>query len=85
MQQNTWRDLKLSLERPYKNDNGEPIPTLLDITPEGEFIYESYVNPFPCNGSIILIHPFMQQGSPVESPRRELEEGIPRTRVRLLR
>ncbi|KAF4602024.1 hypothetical protein EYR40_005225 [Pleurotus pulmonarius] len=41
MQQNTWRDLRLSLERPYKNDNGEPIPTLLDITPEGEFIYES--------------------------------------------
>ncbi|KAF9492808.1 hypothetical protein BDN71DRAFT_1396116 [Pleurotus eryngii] len=41
MQQNTWRDLRLSLERPYKNDNGESIPTLLDITPEGEFIYES--------------------------------------------
>lgn len=52
MEQNTWRDLRLSLERPYKNDNGEPIPTLLDITPEGEFIYESYVSPFPCNSSV---------------------------------
>ncbi|KAJ8456329.1 hypothetical protein ONZ45_g18765 [Pleurotus djamor] len=37
----SWRDLKLSLERPYKNDNGEPILNLLDITQQGEFIYET--------------------------------------------
>ncbi|KAK7054802.1 hypothetical protein VNI00_003265 [Paramarasmius palmivorus] len=35
-----WKQTKLSLERPYKNDNGEHLPTLLDITAEGELIYE---------------------------------------------
>lgn len=38
-----WKKLRLSIERPYKNDNGDPIPTLLDITPEGQHIYEPYV------------------------------------------
>ena len=36
-----WKKLKLSLERPYKNDNGDHIPVLLDITPDGP-IYEEY-------------------------------------------
>ena len=31
-----YKKLKLSLERPYKDDNGEPIPVLLDITPDGQ-------------------------------------------------
>ncbi|THH08655.1 hypothetical protein EW145_g2561 [Phellinidium pouzarii] len=35
-----WRKIKLSLERPYKDDNGQPTPTLLDITQDGQFIYE---------------------------------------------
>lgn len=35
-----WRNTKLSLERPYKDDNGHPIRTLLDITQDGQFIYE---------------------------------------------
>ena len=35
-----WKKLKLSLERPYKDDNGDPIPIVLDITPEGQYIYE---------------------------------------------
>lgn len=35
-----WRQIRLSLERPYKDDNGQPISTLLDITPDGQFIYE---------------------------------------------
>ncbi|EJD00991.1 uncharacterized protein FOMMEDRAFT_125556 [Fomitiporia mediterranea MF3/22] len=30
----------LPLERPYKDENGRPIPTLLDITADGQFIYE---------------------------------------------
>ena len=34
-----WKKLKLSLERPYKDDNGEPIPELLDITADGQHIY----------------------------------------------
>lgn len=38
-----WKKLRLSVERPYKNDNGDPIPALLDITPEGQHIYEPYV------------------------------------------
>ncbi|KAI0692568.1 subunit 17 of mediator complex-domain-containing protein [Cytidiella melzeri] len=40
MQDPPWKKLKLSLERPYKDDNGQPIPVLLDITPEGQHIYE---------------------------------------------
>jgi len=36
-----WRQLRLSLERPYKDDLGKPIPVLFDITPDGERIYES--------------------------------------------
>ncbi|KAF9534277.1 subunit 17 of mediator complex-domain-containing protein [Crepidotus variabilis] len=35
-----WRQLKLSLERPYKDDSGNRIGTLYDITPEGEHVYE---------------------------------------------
>lgn len=36
-----WRKLQLPLERPYKDDNGDHIPVLLDITPEGKHVYES--------------------------------------------
>ncbi|KAF4619339.1 hypothetical protein D9613_005033 [Agrocybe pediades] len=36
----SWKKLKLSLERPYKDDSGNPIPVLLDLTPEGEHVYE---------------------------------------------
>ncbi|KAH6914856.1 subunit 17 of mediator complex-domain-containing protein [Coprinopsis sp. MPI-PUGE-AT-0042] len=35
-----WRNLKLSLERPYKDDSGEPIRNVLDIEPDGTYIYE---------------------------------------------
>lgn len=35
-----WRQLKLSLERPYKDENGSPEHTVLDITPDGGYIYE---------------------------------------------
>jgi mediator of RNA polymerase II transcription subunit 17 len=38
-----WKMLQLPLERPYKDDNGHHIPVLLDITPEGQHIYESWV------------------------------------------
>lgn len=46
-----WKQLKLSLERPYKDDDGKPIPVVLDITPEGQHIYEPYVS-FPDNLTI---------------------------------
>lgn len=35
-----WKKVKLSLERPYKDDGGKLIPALLDITPEGQQIFE---------------------------------------------
>ncbi|KAG8218859.1 subunit 17 of mediator complex-domain-containing protein [Butyriboletus roseoflavus] len=40
-----WKRTKLSLERPYKDDSGAPIPVLLDITPEGEQIVEPTERP----------------------------------------
>ncbi|KII95133.1 hypothetical protein PLICRDRAFT_33966 [Plicaturopsis crispa FD-325 SS-3] len=45
MEEPPWKKIKLSLERPYKDDNGEHIPVLLDITPEGEHIYEPKDDP----------------------------------------
>ncbi|KAI0335458.1 hypothetical protein GY45DRAFT_799896 [Cubamyces sp. BRFM 1775] len=40
-----WKKLKLSLERPYKDDNGGPLPELLDITPDGQHIYRPREDP----------------------------------------
>ncbi|KAK0206681.1 subunit 17 of mediator complex-domain-containing protein [Desarmillaria ectypa] len=40
-----WKSLKLSLERPYKDENGAPIQVLHDITPQGEQIYEPKQTP----------------------------------------
>lgn len=37
-----WRKLKLTLERPYTDDQGNPAHQLLDVTPEGQQIYEPY-------------------------------------------
>ena len=39
-----WKHLRLSLERPYKDDLGNRIPTLYDLTPQGESIYEPCVH-----------------------------------------
>lgn len=39
VEEQAWRKVKLSLERPYKDDNGQPMPTLLDII-DGQSIYE---------------------------------------------
>ena len=35
-----WRKLKLTLERPHTDDQGNPIRQLLDVTPDGQQIYE---------------------------------------------
>lgn len=43
MDEPPWKKIKLSLERPYKDDRGDPLPVLLDITPDGQHIYEPYV------------------------------------------
>ncbi|EPQ59420.1 hypothetical protein GLOTRDRAFT_70848 [Gloeophyllum trabeum ATCC 11539] len=45
MEEPAWKKLKLSLERPYKDDTGEYIPVLLDITPDGQHIYEPREDP----------------------------------------
>lgn len=48
MEEPPWKKLKLSLERPYKDDDGEPIPVLLDIT-DGQHVFEPYVISMSCN------------------------------------
>ncbi|KAI0349426.1 hypothetical protein OH77DRAFT_1580604 [Trametes cingulata] len=45
MEEPPWKKLKLSLERPYKDDNGEPLPELLDISPDGQHIYRPREDP----------------------------------------
>lgn len=44
MEDLSWKNLKLALERPYKDDNGDEIPVLFDISPDGQHIYEPYVD-----------------------------------------
>ncbi|TFY68621.1 hypothetical protein EVG20_g3489 [Dentipellis fragilis] len=36
--------LKLSLESPYKDDSGNPIPVVLDILPDGAHVFEPQVS-----------------------------------------
>lgn len=67
-----WRKLKLTLERPYVDDQGNPIRQLLDVTSEGQQIYEPYA-PVPS-----LIH---DVGPLTQSPRapdsnKQLAENI---------
>ncbi len=38
-----WKKLQLSLERPYKDEHGVPIPTLYDINQNGEQFFERFV------------------------------------------
>ncbi|OCH94116.1 hypothetical protein OBBRIDRAFT_852282 [Obba rivulosa] len=40
MDEPPWKKLKLSLETPYKDDEGLPVLKLLDITPEGRHVYD---------------------------------------------
>ena len=45
---------KLSLEPPYRNDDGKSIPVTYEILPTGEYIYEPCV--LGIGHSPILIH-----------------------------
>ncbi|KAG2077367.1 hypothetical protein BDR04DRAFT_1132147 [Suillus decipiens] len=45
MEQPSWKKTTLSLERPYKDDKGERIPVLLDITPDGVQVFEPPQDP----------------------------------------
>ncbi|KZT74377.1 hypothetical protein DAEQUDRAFT_761241 [Daedalea quercina L-15889] len=40
MEEPPWKKTKLSLERPYRDDDGNPIPALLDITADGQHVFE---------------------------------------------
>ncbi|THH19874.1 hypothetical protein EW146_g1392 [Bondarzewia mesenterica] len=44
-QEPSWKKLKLSLEQPYKNDKGLSLPVVLDILPDGEYVYEPNESP----------------------------------------
>lgn len=37
----SWKELTLSLERPYKDDRGNSILVVEDITPDGQYIHET--------------------------------------------
>ncbi|CAA7259811.1 unnamed protein product [Cyclocybe aegerita] len=76
-----WKQLRLSLERPYKDDVGNRIPVLYDLTPEGERIYEPKETP-----SARLEHNlrriFQERGSDFFERRGNLakvegEQGLP--------
>ncbi|KAI0832410.1 subunit 17 of mediator complex-domain-containing protein [Trametes gibbosa] len=51
MEEPPWKKLKLSLERPYKDDTGELVPELLDITPDGQHIYRPRDDPVAAIGT----------------------------------
>jgi len=53
----SWRKLKLTLERPYTDDQGSPIRQLLDVTPEGQQIYEPYAPILYFSTATSLHHP----------------------------
>ncbi|KAG1892399.1 subunit 17 of mediator complex-domain-containing protein [Suillus subluteus] len=50
MEQPSWKKTKLSLERPYKDDKGERIPVLLDITLDGVQVFEPPQDPIKLLG-----------------------------------
>ncbi|EKM59963.1 uncharacterized protein PHACADRAFT_250784 [Phanerochaete carnosa HHB-10118-sp] len=45
MEEPEWKKLELSLEQPYKDDEGKLIPILLDITSEGQQVFEPPEDP----------------------------------------
>ncbi|KAF8238727.1 hypothetical protein L208DRAFT_1421005 [Tricholoma matsutake] len=81
MEDLSWKNLKLALERPYKDDNGDEIPVLFDISPDGQHIYEPKRNSTSAQGEklrrIFMERGFdffeKQKGAPLEE--RELVSG----------
>lgn len=71
--------LKLSLERPYKDDNGDPIPILYDIAADGQYIYEPYVAGSNSGRPNSLI---LQQGNINTTTGREVTPYFCRERYR---
>ena len=80
MEDPSWKMLKLSLERPYKDDNGEPIPVLSDIGADGQYIYEPYV----AGSNLGRVNSlFLQQGNINTTTGREVAPNICRERRRI--
>lgn len=73
-----WKQLKLSLERPYKDDLGNAIPVLYDLTPEGERIYEPYVCRYIRNNDSDFIQSKKSSSSRLETNLRRIiiERGL---------
>ena len=67
-----WRKLKLTLERPYADDQGNPIRQLLDVTHEGQQIYEPYA---PVPSLIHDVSPLTQSPRAPDS-NKQLAENI---------
>lgn len=68
-----WRKLKLTLEHPYKDDQGSAIRQLLDVTPEGHQIYEPYAR-VPSLFMSLTVHTI----SRAPDPDKQLAENIRR-------
>ncbi|KAH9853483.1 subunit 17 of mediator complex-domain-containing protein [Lenzites betulinus] len=51
MEEPAWKKLKLSLERPYKDDSSKLVPELLDIAPDGLHIYRPRDDPVAAVGT----------------------------------
>ncbi|KAH9951596.1 subunit 17 of mediator complex-domain-containing protein [Amylocystis lapponica] len=72
------KKFRLSLERPYKRDNGEPIPTLLDITPDGQHIYEVKEDASTIAGQN-LRRIFAERGADFFESRKQSKTSEPQT------
>ncbi|KAI6119297.1 subunit 17 of mediator complex-domain-containing protein [Pisolithus croceorrhizus] len=75
MEVGDWKKTKLSLERPYKDDRGERIPVLLDITPDGEQVFESPENPTKLLGEN-LRRIFIERGVDFFERQDSLPSGV---------
>lgn len=72
-----WRKLKLTLERPHRDDQGNVNRQLLDVTPEGQQIYEpyAYVSYFLFNDRLFIRFPVPR--IPTDGLRRTSAECSP--------
>ncbi|KAG6837433.1 hypothetical protein H0H93_009527 [Arthromyces matolae] len=75
MDEPSFKQIKLSLERPYKDDDGSLIPILFDITPEGQQIFDKKESPTKTLGDN-LRRIFIERGSDFfdKTRGRDLEE-----------
>ncbi|KIP10399.1 hypothetical protein PHLGIDRAFT_65771 [Phlebiopsis gigantea 11061_1 CR5-6] len=81
MDEPEWKKLKLPLERPYKDDDGKPLPVLFDIAPDGTQTFEPPEDPVSKIGEN-LMRIFQERGidfldryhDGIEQPKDEATE-----------